>query len=105
MFVNAAVEFAIKSTPIITEISPSRGTTLGGTEITLNGEYFGINTGDVEVSIDGAPCAVQSVKETEIKCTTGKRDKNTEVEGVVVKVNGNFGVLKGTNYDYVDLWS
>ena len=60
-------------TPLITAITPSRGTTAGNTEVTLNGEYFGTVVGDVKVNFDGVDCAVISVTATQIKCKTGAR--------------------------------
>ena len=53
-----AVTYTIEDTPVVKKITPVRGTTLGGTKITLEGEYFGNNVDDVEVSIDGALCDV-----------------------------------------------
>jgi hypothetical protein len=63
----------LDKTPLITEITPSRGTTAGNTEVTLKGQYFGTVVGDVKVTFDGVNCAVISVTATQIKCKTGAR--------------------------------
>ncbi|XP_078699976.1 fibrocystin-L-like [Branchiostoma floridae x Branchiostoma belcheri] len=56
-------------TPSVNGISPAEATS--GTSVTITGSGFGQTTGDNEVSIDGAPCAVDSSSDTEIVCTLG----------------------------------
>ncbi|XP_066276424.1 fibrocystin-L-like [Branchiostoma lanceolatum] len=56
-------------TPNVSGISPAEATS--GTSVTITGSGFGQTTGDNEVAIDGAPCAVASSSDTEIVCTLG----------------------------------
>eukprot|EP00058_Branchiostoma_floridae_P026715 XP_002612206.1 hypothetical protein BRAFLDRAFT_108902 [Branchiostoma floridae] len=56
-------------TPNVAGITPAVATS--GTSVTISGSGFGQTTGDNEVTIDGAPCAVGSSSDTEIVCTLG----------------------------------
>ncbi|XP_078698697.1 fibrocystin-L-like isoform X2 [Branchiostoma floridae x Branchiostoma belcheri] len=56
-------------TPSVSGISPAVATS--GTSVTITGSGFGQTTGDNEVSIDGAPCVVDTSSDTEIICTLG----------------------------------
>ena len=64
--------YQLASTPTVTEVAPRRGSTAGGTAITLSvaGLPSGLTTADVVVSIVGLDCAVTSVSATEVTCTT-----------------------------------
>ena len=53
-------------------VSPSKGSTEGGTLITVTGTGFGLDPADVEVDIDGTQCTVTSSSPTEIQCVTGR---------------------------------
>ncbi|XP_035686784.1 fibrocystin-L-like [Branchiostoma floridae] len=64
-------DFTYRSTltPNVAGINPAVATS--GTLVTITGSGFGQTTGDNEVSIDGAPCVVDSSSDTEIVCTLG----------------------------------
>lgn len=74
----------------VTSLSPSSGSILGGSELTLGGTGFSISPDRVAVMIGGVPCDITSSSHSEIRCTTGpSRSPNADTtEGVRVTVNG-----------------
>ncbi|XP_048254094.1 fibrocystin-L-like [Haliotis rufescens] len=88
----------------VTGVSPTRGGTGGGTNITITGTGFGSTTGAVTVTIGGADCSVSTVTTTEITCISGAT--SSQKTQVVVEINGN-GMAKQTNadFEYIDVWS
>ena len=66
---NTADQVSINSQLIVTGISPSEGSTEGGTSITVNGSGF--NATDISVQIGSEECSVDSVTASQIVCTTG----------------------------------
>jgi hypothetical protein len=50
-----------------------RGTTAGGTDITITGTTFSDTKAEVSVTIDNVDCPVKTSTTTEIVCTTGAR--------------------------------
>ena len=69
---GSQLAYRLASTPTVTEVAPRRGSTAGGTAITLSvaGLPSGLSTADVAVSIVGLDCAVTSVSASEVACTT-----------------------------------
>jgi plastocyanin len=58
----------------IDSVSPSSGSTEGGTVITIQGKGFYPNTSnDITVLVGGVECEVLNVSSTEIQCRTGPR--------------------------------
>ena len=57
--------------PSVTGVSPTIGSIMGGTDITIEGEGFVI--GETSVSIDGFDCTVTDVSYTSVECTTQVR--------------------------------
>ncbi|KAK2830693.1 hypothetical protein Q5P01_018624 [Channa striata] len=99
--------FTYKSqlTPVITDVSPRRGGTAGGTRITITGSGFSTNVNEVNVTIAGSVCDVQSTNNTQIICVTNDQQQSQQSK---VRVSiGNQGVAKTDNADffYVDVWS
>ncbi|KAM3595703.1 uncharacterized protein V6R79_001361 [Siganus canaliculatus] len=105
--VNVSSGFTYKSqlTPVITEVSPRRGGTAGGTRLTISGSGFSTNMADVSVTIAGTVCVLQSTNDTHIVCVTGAQRQSQETK-VRVSV-GDRGVAKMDNADffYIDVWS
>jgi hypothetical protein len=48
-------------TPTVRAVLPRRGTTAGGTDVTIYGNFFGAAAPDVNVSIGGFPCTVTAM--------------------------------------------
>ena len=98
----------------MTAISPTRGTSAGGTSVTLTGTGFGTkadlstatSTSDITVLLNGIACTVASASGTEIVCTTGYRGTLQVTESIVVTVADKGYADSGSlEFDYIDLWS
>ena len=74
--------YDLDSTPNITSVSPNRGSTAGGTKITITGTLLKhpqyhqqrrhlLNGFATQVRIAGKECAVTLITDTAVECTTG----------------------------------
>ncbi|MCJ8746157.1 hypothetical protein PDJAM_G00138700 [Pangasius djambal] len=90
-------------TPVITDVSPRRGGTAGGTLLTVTG--YGFSGGNVSVTIAGSVCDVQSANETQVICVTNAQPRSQQTK-VLLHV-GNRGIAKTDRADffYIDVWS
>ncbi|XP_072025339.1 fibrocystin-L-like, partial [Amphiura filiformis] len=64
---------------VITSVEPTNGSLVGGTLLTIRGNYFanrGYRT-PARVSVGGVACVVKNVSDTEIKCVTGKATEHS----------------------------
>ena len=108
----------MQATPIVSSISPARGSTEGGTRVTIDGSGFGgasTTKANVSVSIAGIPCNVTSLTHTSngsrLSCTTGRHGATSAaapgVGAVDLFIDGLGGAAAATAaaYQYVDLWS
>ncbi|MED6281140.1 Fibrocystin-L, partial [Characodon lateralis] len=105
--VNISKGFTYRSalTPIISGVSPRRGGTAGGTRLTITGSGFSTNMVEVNVTIAGSVCDLQSSNSTHIVCVTNAQSQSQETK---VRVNiGDRGIAKMDNADffYIDVWS
>uniref|UniRef100_A0A3B3X637 G8 domain-containing protein n=1 Tax=Poecilia mexicana TaxID=48701 RepID=A0A3B3X637_9TELE len=105
--VNVSQGFTYRAalTPVVSQVSPRRGGTAGGTRLTISGSGFSSRLDDVNVTIGGSPCDVQSSNMTHIVCVTSAQQRSQETE---VRVSiGDRGVAKtdAANFLYVDVWS
>nr|XP_039260770.1 fibrocystin-L-like [Styela clava] len=97
--------FATDKTPRVTAVSPTRGGTQGGTNITITGTLFDSDPSKVDVTIGGVSCTVTSSSSTEIKCTTNARGKSLKAI-VEVTISGKGKALNNdVEFYYVDVWS
>jgi hypothetical protein len=103
-----------KLTPVVTSINPMRGTTFGGTTVTIVGVGFASNNTAVELG--GMPCNVLDANQTVIVCTTsavpaGRSTESTRSRTVHVGVIGTSQPLwtawnrASVSWRYLDLWS
>ncbi|XP_029369318.1 PKHD1 like 1, tandem duplicate 1 isoform X2 [Echeneis naucrates] len=105
--VNMSNGFTYKAqlTPVISEVSPRRGGTAGGTRLTIGGSGFSTNMNEVHVMIAGSVCDVQSTNNTHIVCVTNAQSQSQETK---VRVSiGDRGIAKMDDADffYIDVWS
>ena len=104
-----SVDYSASVTPEVASVSPARGSTAGGTAITIVGAGFG--TDNVTVSVAGVDCNVTSVTPTAIECTTGyhgKTDADRTGTGLMSVIVANYGAATAgpsARYTYIDLWS
>ena len=78
---------ALKKSPEVTSVSPSQGSTGGGTLITISGKHFSADEANVSVSVGPYACAVQSVSYSSITCLTGAEESSGNYK-LTVTVNG-----------------
>lgn len=62
-------------TPKVTAVSPKYGKSPGGDTLTITGTGFGTDKTLVSVKVSGVVCAVATVTDTSIECTTGDFDQ------------------------------
>ena len=75
-------------TATATEISPSSGSLLGGTLVTISGSGFSYLPSHLDVQIGGAPCRIVSSSFSMIQCTTSASSTSPSTGEVRISVNG-----------------
>ncbi|KAK7468036.1 hypothetical protein BaRGS_00036740, partial [Batillaria attramentaria] len=70
--------------PVISNMTPYRGSLAGGTTVTFTGSGFATTATDNAIAIDGAQCVIQTATATEVTCltpsTTGSSSKQATVD-------------------------
>ena len=99
--------FNAASTPVVTSVYPTRGSTAGGTRITVTGQLLNPS---VTIKIDGVVCTqtadqISGSTPTAYLCTTGNHGTSLETSQVRA-FDATYGnsVTYG-QYQYIDLWS
>ena len=64
--------YSLSATPLVTDITPSQGSSLGGTAVTISGAGF-TDVAHTTVAFSSYPCIVSSVTSNTIVCTTTAR--------------------------------
>jgi hypothetical protein len=64
---------------MVTNVSPSFGSSLGGTTVTITGTGLTAVDHTTSVVINGVPCAVATVSATVVTCVTGVRPPPPDV--------------------------
>ncbi|XP_051826954.1 fibrocystin-L [Antechinus flavipes] len=102
---NTTFTYMASLTPVITDVTPRRGGTEGGTRLTIKGSGFSSNMEDIHVTIGQAVCDVKSTNETHIICITNAHSPSQWVK-IYVSIGSN-GIAKLDNADflYIDVWS
>ena len=101
-----AFSYESSLTPQVTEVSPRRGGTGGGTPITITGSGFAVSGN--KVMIDGSICDITSESSTEIKCLTNKHDGCIEITVTVDVPSQGYAQssdVDSTTFYYIDRWS
>lgn len=117
-FADQTFTFLATLTPEVSGISPTRGSTAGGTAVTITGSNFGATAADTTVTLAGVPCTnVVVVSSTTITCTSGDPSPNGDSDDVpigeqpvVVTLAGSGDAVPAAGappatWRYVDLWS
>ncbi|OCT77099.1 hypothetical protein XELAEV_18032294mg, partial [Xenopus laevis] len=102
---NSSFTYNSALTPVISDVTPKRGGTAGGTSLTITGSEFSTNISQITVTVAQANCQVQYANNTHIICVTGAQSPSQQTK-VQVKFEGK-GLAKMNNSDffYVDVWS
>ena len=86
--------------PIVSTVSPSSGTTLGGTSVTISGSDFGSTQGSGTVTFGGtAAASYTSWSATQIMCVTPAHAAGA-VDAVITANNGLSGT-RSLGYTYI----
>ncbi|KAK5613452.1 hypothetical protein CRENBAI_021424 [Crenichthys baileyi] len=64
----------------VTRVSPSKGSIMGGTLLTIHGRFFDQTDDPARVLVGGLPCEVQSVADDRITCRTAERRVNEDTK-------------------------
>ena len=107
------LQYAGSVTPLVTSVLPRRGSTAGGTALTIavSGLSGSISTSDISVTIAGVACTVTAATTTQVQCTTGSYGvtslANPGVGAVELTVAGvgTAAAAASAQYEYLDLWS
>ncbi|XP_075907773.1 fibrocystin-L-like [Nelusetta ayraudi] len=105
--VNISSGFTYKSqlTPVISEVSPRRGGTAGGTTLTIQGSGFSTDVNEVSVTIAGSVCNVSSSTATTIVCVTGAQRQSQETKVRVSIADRGVAKMDNADFFYIDVWS
>ncbi|KAA0710214.1 Fibrocystin-L Polycystic kidney and hepatic disease 1-like protein 1 [Triplophysa tibetana] len=103
--ITAGYTYRSSLTPVITDVTPRRGGTAGGTRLTITGSGFSVNTSEVTVTIAGSVCDVQSANETQIICVTNDQPKSQETKVRVLIGNSGIARMDRADFFYIDVWS
>jgi len=103
---------SLSHTPTLHSISKRRGSTAGGTVVTLYGN-FDLSSANyiANVTIGTIVCSIVSVSNNAIACKTGYHGQTTTAKNgiysihVYVQPHGYAFDINGLTYQYVDLWS
>lgn len=99
------VDYRLNATPNVTAVNKLTVSPKGGETLQITGLNFGTVMANVAVVIDGISCAVTSVTNTNIACTTGAKPTVTPLTGFDVKVDGRRSIVMTRNVTYAFRWS
>ncbi|TKS89104.1 Fibrocystin-L Polycystic kidney and hepatic disease 1-like protein 1 [Collichthys lucidus] len=79
----------------VTGVSPSNGSVMGGTLLTIQGRFFDQTDRPARVLVGGRPCEIQSVSDESITCRTARQDVDMK----------NMTVYPGGRGLKIELWN
>ena len=94
-YVQIPDEASITIRPTITNISPTQGSILGGTDITIIGTAFS-DTG-LQVWIGSYACEIRSISYTQICCTSAQPDSSSDLDLNVTVYQNNVSRIAACN--------
>ncbi|XP_063307204.1 fibrocystin-L-like [Pelobates fuscus] len=102
---NTSFSYLSSLTPVVNNVTPKRGGTAGGTQLTITGSQFSTNISLLSVTVAGAICDIQTANSTNIICITSAHSPSQQAT-VKVLIEGQ-GLAKTSNADffYIDVWS
>ncbi|KAJ0003487.1 hypothetical protein NQD34_008585, partial [Periophthalmus magnuspinnatus] len=105
--VNISNGYTYKSalTPLISGIYPRRGGTAGGVLLTISGSGFSSNMTEVNVTIAGVVCDIQSCNSTTILCVTNAQPQSQKTKVHVSIKDRGMAPLDKADFFYIDVWS
>jgi len=113
--VGTNLAYARSATPRVLSVTPRRGSTAGGTALTITVEGLptSVTASQVSVTIAGKACTVSlaSASSNQVRCTTGSYGVTSLANpglGSVQLTIASVGTAAATaeaTYEYIDLWS
>uniref|UniRef100_A0A8C0SGA7 Fibrocystin-L n=1 Tax=Canis lupus familiaris TaxID=9615 RepID=A0A8C0SGA7_CANLF len=97
--------YTMSLTPLISDIYPKRGSTAGGTRLTITGSGFSENVQDVLITIAEAKCNVEYSNKTYIICMTSAHSPSGWAPVHVNIRSLGMAKLDDPDFLYVDAWS
>ncbi|XP_075126263.1 fibrocystin-L-like [Leptodactylus fuscus] len=92
-------------TPVISDVTPKRGGTAGGTRLTITGSQFSSNISAITVTIAQSVCTVQTATSTQIVCITSAHSPSQRAK-VTVYIDGQGNArMDNADFFYIDVWS
>jgi hypothetical protein len=64
-------KYQVQYFPVVNELYPAKGSRAGGTTVTIRGQGFSMDPGDMLVLLDGVACEIMTATLEEITCVTG----------------------------------
>jgi hypothetical protein len=112
---NQTFQYVSSLTPIVYDVTPNNGSSLGGTVVRITGSRFGPASGmtseNVSVVLNGVACEVTAASATEVICVTGERPAPPNVPPLSFSVRSAFSgsplldVTRRYWFRYLDRWS
>jgi hypothetical protein len=103
MYDRAGKPYMYQTYPVVLGVSPSNGSTAGGTLVTISGRGFpslDLGLGDtLAVRLYGVPCAVQSSNYTTIVCRSGPAPSSAP-PAFAAALRGQFPGMRGAEHEY-----
>jgi hypothetical protein len=109
---SALFTLAESITPAVVSVVPVRGTTAGGSDVTITGRFFSAQASDLVVSMGPFPCAIKTVAsitpdQQQIVCVTsasGILHGGHKYVSVTVKEHGSTVPMENATFWYIDTW-
>ena len=115
---SGGLSYSAASTPVVTLVSPRRGSTAGGTALTLTVSNLpaGLQPTDLRASVAGVAAAVDSIAYSgdvaTVGVTTGAHGRTSAArpgvggfELTTIASVGTSAAGANATYEYIDLWS
>uniref|UniRef100_A0A803KL97 Dual-specificity protein phosphatase 22 n=1 Tax=Xenopus tropicalis TaxID=8364 RepID=A0A803KL97_XENTR len=98
---NSSFTYNSSLTPIIFDVTPKRGGTAGGTNLTITGSQFRY----LHFTVAKAKCQVHYANSTHIICVTGAHSPSQRTK-VQVNIEGKgLATMENASFFYIDVWS
>ncbi|XP_031760464.1 fibrocystin-L [Xenopus tropicalis] len=102
---NSSFTYNSSLTPIIFDVTPKRGGTAGGTNLTITGSQFSSDISQITVTVAKAKCQVHYANSTHIICVTGAHSPSQRTK-VQVNIEGKgLATMENASFFYIDVWS
>lgn len=88
--------YSVAVYPVVTQVSPQRGSLAGGTQVSISGAGFGSSSAALSVLVGGMSCQVTRVSPNQIECTTSPIASEDSIHDLVTASVGREPYLNAT---------